>query len=116
MTLRRLRMLIRSLPPDSRLGKLSRERRRAAGIVDTPPPIEDASPDIWSQTDWFLVAIHDQMQMQLWAFLQAHSQKRLPMPKLIPRPGEETQRRKTLNAWFGAVGLPPVKKPPAPTT
>lgn len=115
LTLRRLRLLIRSLPPDSRLGKLSKARRAAAGIVDTPQPISDASPDIWSQEEWLLVAIHDQLQLQLWSFLQAHSQKRIPMPKLLPRPGEESTRRKTLNSWFGAVGLPPIK-PPAPTT
>jgi hypothetical protein len=62
-----------------------------------------------------MVAVHDQLQLLNFAYRQAHSKTRLPLPSLLPRPGEESQRRKTLNAWFGAVGLPSTKRP-APTS
>jgi hypothetical protein len=103
-------VLIRHLPGDSRLAKLEQARRRAAGIV-SKSNIEDADPAVWTQTEWMLVHLLDQLQLLNFAYRQAHSKTRLPMPKFMPRPGSEPLRRKTVNAWFGAVGLPPLETP-----
>jgi hypothetical protein len=109
-------VLVLALPADSRFGKTVRQRRAAAGIVDTPSPIEEAPADTLSQVEWLMLALHDQLQLLNFAYLQAHTQRRLPPPALLPRPGAVTKRRQTLNAWFGAVGLRPLDKPLAPTT
>lgn len=109
LSLRRLRVLVRHLPGDSRLAKLDRARRRAAGIVDEQS-IEDADPSVWSQTEWLLVHLHDELTILNHAYATVHrdpKKPKLPPPKLMPRPGAEKPRRKTLNAWFGALGLAP---------
>jgi len=110
LTLRRIRVLIRHLPGDSRLAKLNHARRRAAGVTPESK-IEDADPSVWTQTEWMLVHVLDQLQLLNFGYRQAHTKNRLPLPKFMPRPGSEPVRRKTLNAWFGAVGLPPLEKP-----
>lgn len=114
LSLRRLRVVIKHLPGDARLAKLDRARRRAAGLLQEAK-IEDASPDVWTQTDWLLVHLLDQVMLLRFAYQQWHTKTKLPLPSFMPRPGAEPPRRKTLNAWFGALGLGPPKKP-APAT
>lgn len=110
LSLRRLRVLIRYLPGESHLAKLDRARRRAAGIVNEAS-IEDADPAVWSQSEWLLVHALDQLMLLNFAYRQAHTREKLPLPAFMPRPGGEKPRRKTLNTWFGAVGLAPPEKP-----
>ena len=113
LSLRRIRVIVRHLPGDSRLAKLDRARRRAAGIV-TESNIEEADPSVWSQTEWLLMHVHDQLTLLNHAYLSAHRDPKkspTPPPKFMPRPGGQKPRRKTLNAWFGALGMPPLEKP-----
>jgi hypothetical protein len=113
LSLRRLRILVKYLPGEAKLAKLIRARRRAAGFVDEGK-IEDADPSVWSQTDWLLVHIDDQLTLLNHAFRSVHRDPKKrppPPPAFLPRPGAEKPRRKTLNAWFGAVGLAPPMKP-----
>lgn len=65
---------------------------------------------MWSQTEWLLVHVHDQLTLLNHGYRQVHTKTRLPPPKFMPRPGAERPRRRTLNAWFGAVGLIPREK------
>lgn len=111
MSLRRIRVLVKYLPGDAKLAKLIDARRRAAGITPPATPIEDADPSVWTQIEWMLVHLLDQLQLLNFGYRQAHSKAKLPLPKFMPRPGSEKPRRRTLNAWFGAVGLPPMEKP-----
>jgi hypothetical protein len=109
MSLRRLRILVKYLPGEAKLARLIDRRRRAAGLAEHRP-IEEADPEVWSQTEWLLVHVHDQLTLLNFAYRQAHAKQKLPPPKFMPRPGGLPARRKTINAWFGAVGLGP---PPA---
>lgn len=106
LSLRRLRILIKFLPSDAKLAKLIAVRRRAAGIV-SDARIEDADPSVWSQTEWMLVHLHDQLTLIHYLLHKANFKPGPKPPRFMPRPGTEPVRRRTLNAWFGAVGLPP---------
>ena len=113
LSLRRLRILIKYLPGDSKLARLINARRKADGI-ESKVRIEEADPSVWTQTEWMLVHINDELRLlnhTLRSVYRDPKKKAPPPPVFLPRPGGENPRRKAINSWFGAVGLPPLKKP-----
>ena len=113
MSIRRYRVLVRGLPDDSRTVAVLRRLMREQGTVNTTR-IEDLPQEQWTNTDWLLWAVHQQLQVFAWTYVCAHIEKgktRPPFPTPLPHPGGVPKRRATLNAWFGAVGLRPLEKP-----
>lgn len=110
LSFRRLLLLIKHLPGTSQVKTISRDRRRTLGIKDPTFPIEQAPPETYSQTEWLLLAIDDDLRSLLWLFQTIYRKEGSrvpPPPDLIPRPGAEPKRRATLNAWFGMARIGP---------
>lgn len=105
LSIRRLLLLTRHLPHDGAMHSLLRKLRREAGVNSTVRA-EDLPPDAYSQTEWLLMALHDQLQILRHTVLSIVSRDRVPPPEFLPRPGQMSKRRKTLNAWFGLAGVP----------
>jgi hypothetical protein len=101
MNLRQLRVILRHLPDESAFRRQMRKLRREAGIK-SDMKVEDLPADAYSQTEWLLIALHDQLTHLTYLFSRANF-KEAPQPNFLPRPGGETKRRRTLNAWFGAA-------------
>jgi hypothetical protein len=113
MSIRRYRVLVRGLPDDSRTVAVLRRLARAQKVATTTA-LEDLPPEYWSNTDWLLWRMEYQVQNLIWHYVCTHLGKgktRPPAPTPLPHPGGVPKRRKTLNAWFGAVGLKPLEKP-----
>jgi hypothetical protein len=46
----------------------------------------------WSATDSMLASILDEMRMGNWAYVQVHSEQRVPRPEPVRRPGVSARR------------------------
>lgn len=116
LSLRRLQVLVRGLPADSRTSTLLRKLQREAGLAKATP-IEELPAEAYSNAEWLLQKVHDELRTLIWLYLKANFQDPPHEPEFLPRPGDPVRRRKKVNAWFGAFGVPllPADPPqPAP--
>lgn len=94
LSLRRLAVLIRGLPPDSA----------------TVRAIDPAAQ--WSATEYLLAHVLDVLQVGNWLVVESNKRKgsRNPYPKPVPRPGDEPEPEPEvitgheLATWLGKVG------------
>lgn len=111
MTLRRFRVLVRGLPDDSRTSIVLRRLHREQGTAK-PTPIEELPTDVWSTQDYMLATVIDELRVTRWLYAAKNRKSNTvapPFPDLMPRPGGQPRRRKRINAFFAAFGLPPLE-------
>lgn len=111
MSLRRLRVLVRGLPDDSRVQQVLRRIRREQGPVKATP-IEELPAEVWSTQDYMLATVIDELRVTRWLYAARNRKPNSvapPFPDLMPRPGGQPRRRKRVNAFFSAFGLPPLE-------
>ena len=89
LTLRRLRVLLDGLPPDSLWWTAMRQRddllaTAGGGDVDTAR---------WDTTHELLAALIDATNEVAWTVAQVNSKHKLPSPSRFPRPGTKPRRR-----------------------
>jgi len=92
---RKLLILIDNLPPESAVNTAIRNdmpewylAERAAGA--------DPSKSAWSITETLLAVLIDEVRMSNWLYASAHSDKTIPRPEPVRRPGTGSRRLRTL--------------------
>lgn len=111
MSIRRYRVLVRGLPDDSRTHLVMRRIYKARGDYK-PTPIEELPADVWSTQDWMLATLIDEMRGLRWLYAASKRKPGTPAPPypdMMPRPGGQPRKRKRINAFFSAFGLPPLE-------
>ena len=111
LTLRRLRVLLDGLPPDSLWWTAMRHR------PDAPPPQPgrgDVEAVRWGTSHELLAALIDATNAVGWAVFQSQSRKKIPPPKPFPRPqvgpvkartGMSQATRDRIRGWITASRL-----------
>jgi len=111
MSLRRFRVLFRGLPNDSRIHTVLRRIYKEQGDLKTTP-IEELPADVWSTQDWMLATLIDETRGLRWLYAARNRKPGTPAPpypEAMPRPGGQPRKRKRINAFFSAFGLPPLE-------
>lgn len=101
MSVRRFRVLFHGLPAGSRTKTLLRGKLRESGADATP--IQDLPPEVWSETDWHLADVRDQLANLAWMYACVHRGENADapaQPKPVPRPGIKPAKRR--NPWLAA--------------
>jgi len=94
LTWRKLLVLLHHLPPESALTTAMRN--------DTPEKIlsraeSDPASSRWSGMETLLAALVDEVRMNTWVYVQAHSDKRVERPTPIRRPGLPARRERRMS-------------------
>lgn len=90
LTLRRLKVLLDGLPPESLWWTALRQRPDSVPAADTGAGLDAVR---WGTTDELLAALIDATRETAWTVAQVSSRKKLPPPKPFTRPGTAPSRR-----------------------
>ena len=93
LTWRRLGVLLRNLPPESRLKTALRNAASEAEIKQMADGA-DPSEGQWTHTDMLLALVVDVLRQVLYVLLKANGAKNVKQPEPVPRPGVKSKRRK----------------------
>jgi hypothetical protein len=88
LTWRKLLVLVGHLPPESAL--ITAMRNNLPADADGGAADETKAP--WSTVETLLAILIDEVRNVSWAYVQAHSDKSVPHPKAIRRPGSRKRR------------------------
>lgn len=88
-------MLLAALPPESQTATAMRldgekEREERAGRGEEEPPAvapKDPADYPWSATNMLLGTLIDEIRVQRWLYVSAHSKTKPPLPQQVRRPG-----------------------------
>lgn len=111
MSIRRFRVLVRGLPEESRMKTVLRRIYREQGAAKTTP-IEELPAEVWSTQEWMTATLIDEVRVTRWLYAAKNRKPGTPappFPDLMPRPGGQPRKRKRINAFFSAFGLPPLE-------
>lgn len=84
LTWRKLLVLLRHLPPEGALNTAMRNEMTEREIEGSSI---DPTKGRWSAVEMMLATLIDEVRMGTWALIQINSEKRVPRPEPIQRPG-----------------------------
>lgn len=95
LTWRKLLVLVHHLPMESAVNTAIRN-----GMPDSIMARNDAKQDpaksSWSSLESLVALLVDEIRQQTWVYVQSHSEKRVPRPTQVRRPGLSVRRERTL--------------------
>jgi hypothetical protein len=88
-------VLLHNLPSES---ALSTAMRNNMSERDLSANVGDPAEGKWSSLEILLASLIDEMRQNSWLYVQAHSDKSVPRPSPVPRPGlaKRAERRMSL--------------------
>ena len=96
MTWRRLLVLVHHLPPESAVHTAVRNEmpdntmaRRGAA--------KDPAMGSWSSVEGLLATLIDEVRQQTWVYIQSHTERKIPRPAPMRRPGLSERPARTLS-------------------
>lgn len=86
--------LVHGLPSESALSTAVRNNTSEDELAER---IGDPTKSSWSLVETLLAALIDEVRNVGWMYASAHSDKRVPRPTPIPRPGVDSAHRRKVN-------------------
>jgi hypothetical protein len=93
LTWRRLLVLLKHLPPESAVNTAIRNRTPEDVLSESD---HDPATGKWSTVETLLAVLIDEMRIWQWIYVQAHTDKKLPRPDPIRRPGVASRPKRRL--------------------
>jgi hypothetical protein len=93
LTWRRLLVLLKHLPPEGAVNTAMRNRLPDHVLFDDD---RDPATGKWSTVEMLLAVLIDEIRNWQWTYIQAHTDKRVPRPTPIRRPGAGARTRRGL--------------------
>lgn len=90
LTWRRLLVLVNNLPPEAALNTAIRNRMPEDQLAENA---SDPTKARWSNVESLLATLIDEMRNNTWAYMQAKTDKAIPRPEPIARPGVGSGRK-----------------------
>jgi hypothetical protein len=94
LTWRKLLVLLHNLPPES---ALNTAMRNDMTDIELASGTSDPSNGKWSSTEIMLAALIDEVRHGNWIYVQAHSDRTVPRPSPVPRPGLPKRRGRIMS-------------------
>lgn len=96
LTWRKLLVLLKHLPAESALNTVIRNNALERDLALHEAKADPAKSS-WSTVETLLASLVDEMRINTWVYVQAHSDKKVPKPDPIRRPGSEKRRGKLMS-------------------
>jgi hypothetical protein len=90
LTWRKLLVLLKFLPPEGALNTAMRNEM-PEGELFREDDTNDPAKGRWSTIEMMLATLIDEVRMNTWATVQLKSEKKLPRPEPIRRPGRSSR-------------------------
>jgi hypothetical protein len=97
-------VLLHHLPPESALNTAMRNNTPDRDIATSG---EDPALGKWSSLEVLLAALIDEVRFVGWAYVQSHTERSVPRPPPVPRPGMASRQRGKLMSLEDAQKLDP---------
>jgi hypothetical protein len=95
LTWRKLLVLIHHLPPESAVNTAVRNKLPDSIMARQGAKLDPAK-STWSSLESLMALLIDEIRQQTWTYVQSKSEKRVPRPTPIRRPGLPERRERTI--------------------
>jgi hypothetical protein len=95
LTWRKLLILVHHLPPESAVNTAIRNQTPDSIMARNGSKLDPAMSS-WSALESLIALLIDEVRQQTWAYIQMRSDKRIPRPASVPRPGLSARRERAI--------------------